>query len=638
MVRLAIDLMPDTPSRIFISHASQNRRIAETLCTTIESRGLRCWIARRDIGPGESFQEAIVRAIRSSYIMLLTFTKSANTSDEVKKELAVASLNKLVVIPLRFEDVAPSDAFAFEFATRQWIDMFENWDRAVEQLMARLITLHPQEGRRFSGGLGSLELEWSHKISNKQRTAEHLTDDIIEHIEAPYPQISSLRTTSLLSRKEPQEVGPMGDSGTGVIAGQPAGLSPQPARAPPPALPAPRTDRPMVVVLPFESIGSDPEQVWFANGLTADLLIDLARFQDLHIVSPQQSGFGLISSGSDVPGLALPAAATYICSGSVRRAGGRIRVSVQLGDARTRITLWAERYDRPLGGLFSVQEELAERLPAHLASRVTREGTLRAQRNPPASMDAYDLCLRGRELHIRATEADTLAARDIFARAIELDPHYATAYAWQAYTVQRGFTHRWGEPRGRPAAVLALDFARRSVELEPESSLCLARLAFVLLLNAKWREALETGRVSVLANPCSAETRHCYSDILVHAGDPVAAEREIRLALSLDPFYPPTWRTVLGRALLLADRREEALSELRWCAARLPGYAPCYIALAVAAAETGRVDEARAAVQALLRINPRLTVRNIGETLFFREPATLERFRVGYRAAGMPES
>ena len=405
------------------------------------------------------------------------------------------------------------------------------------------------------------------------------------------------------------------------------------------APPAPPTHRQMVVVLPFEPIGQDPEQGYLADGLTADLVTDLTRFQDLHVVSPQRHGYGPASSafGSSSPGWALPPAARYVLGGSVRRAGGRIRITVQLGDAQTGVAIWAERFDRELSELFALQQELAELLPACLVSRIDRERLRSVRRQPPASLDAYDLCLHGRELHARSTEADTLAAREMFARAIELDPDYASAYAGQAWTVQRGFTHLWGEPRGLAAAALAEQFARRSVEIEPDSPLCLARLAFVLLLREAWEEALETGRAAVRANPCAPEPRHGYGDVLVHAGDPAEAEREIRLALSLEPFHQPGMRALLGRALLLDGRPEEALPELRWCAARLPYYGPCYQTMVVAAAEAGRMEEARAAVRTLQLLRPGLTVRAISQTWFFRDPAVAARFRAGFRAAGMTE-
>ena len=123
---------------IFISHASQDRKVAATLCAALESRGFQCWISSRDILPGENFQVAIVRAIRKVKIMLLVFTANSNTSEEMTKELALASQQKLMVVPLRIEDVAAGEAFSYEFATRQWIDFFADWELAMDQLSVRL--------------------------------------------------------------------------------------------------------------------------------------------------------------------------------------------------------------------------------------------------------------------------------------------------------------------------------------------------------------------------------------------------------------------------------------------------------------------------------------------------------------------
>jgi hypothetical protein len=123
---------------IFISFASQDHRVAMTLCQALESRGFKCWISGRDIQPGENFQISIVRAIRQAKIMLLVFTSNSNNSEEMNKELALASQSKLIVVPLRIEDVTPNDAFAYEFATRQWIDFFADWEFAIEQLAQRI--------------------------------------------------------------------------------------------------------------------------------------------------------------------------------------------------------------------------------------------------------------------------------------------------------------------------------------------------------------------------------------------------------------------------------------------------------------------------------------------------------------------
>lgn len=126
---------------VFISHSVKNQKVAATLCGALERRGFSCWMGHRDVGPGENFQEAIVQAITSAKVMVLVFSAHANNSSEIKKELALAGQYELVVIPVRVEDVTPSGAFRYELATRQWIDMFDDWERAIEKLTTRMTAI-----------------------------------------------------------------------------------------------------------------------------------------------------------------------------------------------------------------------------------------------------------------------------------------------------------------------------------------------------------------------------------------------------------------------------------------------------------------------------------------------------------------
>jgi hypothetical protein len=121
-----------------VSYASTDRKQALAVCKAIERRGTKCWISSRDVPPGENYQEAIVRAIRSASAMVLVFSEAANNSDEIKKELSLASKHHLPLMALRIEDVEPSDAFAYELSTRQWIDAFESWDRSIDVLVRHL--------------------------------------------------------------------------------------------------------------------------------------------------------------------------------------------------------------------------------------------------------------------------------------------------------------------------------------------------------------------------------------------------------------------------------------------------------------------------------------------------------------------
>jgi hypothetical protein len=123
---------------IFISYSSSDQKVAEAICDALQARGLACWIACRDISPGENFQESIVKAIRSAKLMLLVFTSEANNSNEIKKELVLAGRHHVTVIPVRVEDVVPNDALAYELATRQWIDLFKDWEREIERLAGQI--------------------------------------------------------------------------------------------------------------------------------------------------------------------------------------------------------------------------------------------------------------------------------------------------------------------------------------------------------------------------------------------------------------------------------------------------------------------------------------------------------------------
>src|SRR3954464_9497649 len=130
---------------IFLSFASNDRKPAETICKAVEQRGFSCWIATRNIAPGENFQEAITRAIRTAKVMILVFSAHANNSIEVKKEIALASRYNVIVVPVRVEDVVPNDALTYELAVRQWIDLFDDWEDGIERLVVHLSTMvHPE--------------------------------------------------------------------------------------------------------------------------------------------------------------------------------------------------------------------------------------------------------------------------------------------------------------------------------------------------------------------------------------------------------------------------------------------------------------------------------------------------------------
>lgn len=397
-------------------------------------------------------------------------------------------------------------------------------------------------------------------------------------------------------------------------------LAERPADAPPPP---PRASmagrRDLVTVHRIECPDDRPECLRLAGALSTDLLAELARFEDLHV---RAAADGLPPEG-------------YRVRGEARLAGAQCRITIRLEDAATGAVLWSDRIEHAWDQRPELPDEALNRLAASLDRAIAQESLRRARQRPLAELTPHALCLLARHHHHLGTEADTLIARDLFARAMAADPDFATPFAWQAYTVHRAITHGWGSPDGQEARDNSLRLARHAVELAPDSPLCLSRLGFSLLLSQRWDEAVDAARTALrTGRPADYASCTTCGEVLAHAGHPEEAVEVVQRALSLDPFCPPTTRAVLGRALLLAGQTEAALAELRGCAARLPDYAPSFHSLVVAAGETGQVEEAQAALRAVFRLRPGWVPRNHTGLWFFRRESDLARFLRAFRAAG----
>ena len=401
-----------------------------------------------------------------------------------------------------------------------------------------------------------------------------------------------------------------------------AEVRPESSHAPPPPLPPTAARTGMVVLEPFGSFGTG-SAASLAGLLTSELLTELTRFEGISMF-PAPHG---------------ETAGAYRVRGEVRVAGRTLHVNARIEDAATGATLWAERFERKRTRPSELPEGLVETLSAALVRQVDREDLRRARQKPESELTVRELCLLGREHHENGTEADTLVALAMFEQAIAADPNDALGYAWLAFTVQRVDTYGWGPPEGlRTARERALVLARRAVQLAPDSPLCLSRLAFALILHQRWEEAVMTARAALrMGRPTDYASLNSCAEVLAHAGHASEAIDALQRALSLDPHCPPVTHSLLGRALLLDGKPDQALPELRWCAVHLPDYVPCFHSLVVAAVETGRREEARAALREAIRLQPNWMPRNHTGTWFFRRPSDVDRFLAPFRAAGLTE-
>jgi adenylate cyclase len=363
------------------------------------------------------------------------------------------------------------------------------------------------------------------------------------------------------------------------------------AAAPPPA---PRAEKPSIVVLPFANMSGDPEQEFFADGLTEDIITELSRFHELLVIS-RNSAFVHKGKAVRVQDVARDLAVQYVVEGSVRKAGSRVRITVQLIDAETDRHVWAERYDRELEDIFAIQDEVTAAIVATLPARVEAATHERAKRKPTESMAAYECVLAGKVLHHRSNPADNAEAQRLLDRAIALDPKYAHAHAWKACVLGQRWANGWCEDRDAVwAAVTAeLDTA---LSLDDNDSDVHRTWAAASIIRDKLERAIHHQERGLALNPNNDLIVVQQGELLTWLGRPEEGIEWIRKAMRLNPHHPERFWSHLGRADFVARRYAEAIEAFR----RITR--PDAMHHAFMAAASARLGDAAAAGQSLREV------------------------------------
>jgi TolB-like protein/Tfp pilus assembly protein PilF len=367
-------------------------------------------------------------------------------------------------------------------------------------------------------------------------------------------------------------------------------------------------DLPAVAVLPFDNL-SGPEDNYFVDGTVEDIITALSHFSSLMVIS---RGSTFAYRGREVSDrqVATELRAQFLVRGSVRRAGDRVRLNVQLLDAHAGSTLWAHRFDRELEDVFVVQDELSSTIVSTLAGRVEAAQLAKARRAPRGRLDAYDYVLRGKEHHHRETREDTEAAIDMFEHAIEADPGYAQAHAWLACGL--GMAMRFRPLEYDELLDQAEAAANRGLTLDESDSECLRILAQIALLRQNPQLAIRHQERGLFLNPNDDRSVCAMGEILSFAGRSEEAEGWIRKAMRLNPYHPPRYWSHLARALFHQGRYRDALEALQnFTAPRVRE-----LAFQVAAASMlGDADEIGKYVAGLRKVAPDFDVERFVDTL-----------------------
>ena len=398
--------------------------------------------------------------------------------------------------------------------------------------------------------------------------------------------------------------------------------------------PLPLPDKPSIAVLPFTNISGDLEQEYFSDGITEDIITDLSKVSALFVIA-RNSVFTYKGRAVRVQEVSRDLGVRYVVEGSVRKSGNRVRITAQLIDGMSGGHMWAERYDRDLTDIFALQDEITEKIVAALQVKLTEGEQEQVARRYTENLVAYDYFLRGRADQARATKETNAQAREMFERAIELDPNFAGAYAVLSHTYSRDWSYQWSDDT--QALERASEAAKKAVTLDDSLPLAHARLAWIYLWRRQHEQAIAEVKRAIFLDPNFAEGYARLGIILTYAGRPGEGIDLVKKAMRLDPHYPPLYLFYLGHAHYLVGQYEEAIAVLKRSFTRNPDQLPSHLDLAVIYCELGRKEEARAEVAEVLRISPRASLEGQRERMLFKDQAVLERYLENLRKAGLPE-
>jgi TolB-like protein len=405
-----------------------------------------------------------------------------------------------------------------------------------------------------------------------------------------------------------------------------------------PALALALPNKPSIAVLPFQNIGGDAEQEYFADGVVEEIITGLSRVRWLFVIA-RNSSFTYKGRTVDVRQVGRELGVRYVLQGSVRKSANQVRITGQLIDASSGGHLWADRFNGMLDDIFDLQDKVTARVVGTIAPRLEQAEIERAKRKPTDILDAYDLFLRGLAGVHQATNETNSEAMRYFCRAIELDSEFASAYGMAAYCYVWRKTNGWMTDRAQEITEAAR-LVRRTVELGKDDAVALARgghaLAYVvgdLDDGAAWIDQ------ALVLNPNLALAWYASGWVRVYLGEPDIAIEHLAQAMRLSPVDPETGRMQAGIATahLLSGRYDEASSWAQKALREQPSYLTTIRLVAASSALAGRLDEAREAMERLRRIDPALHISNLKDRLPLRRPEDFGRYTEGLRKAGLPE-
>ncbi|MEA3411072.1 MAG: winged helix-turn-helix domain-containing tetratricopeptide repeat protein [Pseudomonadota bacterium] len=394
--------------------------------------------------------------------------------------------------------------------------------------------------------------------------------------------------------------------------------------------------KPSIAVLPFDNLGDNATQDYFADGITDDLITALATRPDLLVIA-RDSTFVYKERPVDVRDIAARLKVRYVLDGSMRRVGNRVRINAQLVDAQTGHHVWAETYDGSAADVFDLQNEITGKIVSALAVRMSPGTDLELEAPQTGSLPAYESFLLGRQHFYRFLNRDeNLKARNYFRKAIDHDPDFAMAWAMEAWTHVFEVMNGWSEDR-EASLLRGHELADKATSLQEALPVAYFVKGLAHRELGDYVKALVEAEKAIEYDPNYANAHVLLATLLYYAGRPEEGLKRIQEAMLLNPHHPYNYSFHLGQAYYILGRYPEAVDAFEKGIATNPASERLHVWQAAALARNGALDDAAWESDQVLMLNPEFSWERMQETFPFKSPEDREHFLDGLRKAGLAD-
>ena len=576
-----------TSHDVFISYATEDKQIADAVCAAVEARGVRCWIAPRDVVPGTPYGEAIVDAIQAARMMVVIFSSHANASVHIPKEVELATSDGVTIIPFRVEDVLPAKSLNYFLASLHWLDAF------VPPLDAHLLQL----GDVIANTL-------------KLGTHEQIPKAAIKYANASAPQsppiiqgAAKYKSSPDVTPENSKEVGRprwQGKPAIGiaavvllaVLAG--AGWYYRSRMTGGEAIDS-------LAVLPLVNGSGDPNMEYLSDGITESLINSLSQLPKLEVKS-RDSAFHYKGKNPDAETVGREMGVRAVLKGRVTQIGDNLAISAELIDARNNDHIWGQQYSRKTTDIFVLQADIAKEISAALRTRLTGEDQERVAKTYTANPEAYQLYLTGLYFENKSTEDGFKRGIDYFQQAIAKDANYALAYAGQAHCYSSIAAAGFVPPK--ETFPKAKESAQKALELDDTVAQAHTELGYIkAVYDWDWHGGEMEFQRSIQLNPNYADAHRLYGIVLRRMGRLKEAMAENKRAVELDPFSPIINRA-LGLAYYESGQYDQAIEQEQKTLALDPNFLPALDTLGQAYLQKSMDKEGMAEFERIMAISP----------------------------------